>query len=255
MFLRANFSPIWITSNGEKEKCPRNTSRFKFPRYCDLISFICYLLESVLVSSRYLESSTFISSSFHVEKCYVPGIDFGILYNGNASLSDDQMNDAASKIQQLLLPIYKTFRYHSYNFIWNPKSSRNSGFKSYSEVNFIRQILNYVNRPIRLTVYEDIAASFKTQLTELNRSFSKVKFLLVITKIPLDEEALRPHQVSFYGEKINIYNFVLDSSLVEKYDGPFSPRVRLDRLTYGADNAEIDEFIQVVKNKSHRICQ
>ena len=165
------------------------------------------------------------------------------------------MKDAASKIRQLLLPIYKTFRYQSYNFIWNPKSPEKSGFKSYSEVNFVKQIRNYVNRPISLRVYEDIAVSLKTQLTELHRSFSKVKFLLVITKIPLDEEALRPHQVSFYGEKINIYNFVLDSSLVEKYDGPFSTKTRLGRLTYGADDAEIDEFIQVGKNKSHQICQ
>ena len=79
--------------------------------------------------------------------------------------------------------------------------------------------------------------------------------MLVITEIPLDEEALRPLQLSFYGEKINIYNFVLDSSLVEKYDGPFSTETRLGRLVYGADDAEIDEFIQAVKNKSHRICQ
>ena len=196
-----------------------------------------------------------MSYSFHVEKCYAPGIDFGILYNRSASLSDDQMKDTASKIQELLLPIYKTFRYQSYNFIWNPKSPKNSGFKSYSEVNFVRKILNYVNRPIRLRVYEDIVASVKTQLTEVHRSFSKVKFLLVITKIPLDEEALRSHQVSFYGEKINIYNFVLDSSLVEKYEGPFSTKTRLGRLTYGIDDAEIDEFIHVVKNKRHQICQ
>ena len=165
------------------------------------------------------------------------------------------MMDVATKIQQLLLPIYKTFRYQSYNFIWNPKSKKHSGFKSYSEKTFLSQIQNYVKRPISFTVYEDITASVKTQLTELHRSYSKVKCLLVITEIPLDEEDLRPLQLSFYGEKINIYNFVLDSSLVEKYDGPFSTETRLGRLVYGADDAEIDEFIQAVKNKSHRICQ
>ena len=185
----------------------------------------------------------------------MPGIDFGILYNRSTSLSVDQMKDSATKIQQLLLPIYKTFRYQTYNFIWDPKSKKHSGFKSYSESTFLIQILSYVKRPISLGVYEDIAVSVKTQLTELHRSFSKVKFLLVVTEIPLDEEALRRFQVSFYGEKINIYNFVLDSSLVEKYDGPFSTETRLGRLVYGADNAEIDEFVQVVKNKSHRICQ
>ena len=190
-----------------------------------------------------------------VEKCYLPGIDFGILYNRSVSLSDDQMTDAATKIQQLLLPIYKAFRYQSYNFIWNPKSKKHSGFKSYSEKTFVSQIQNYLKRPISFRVYEDIAASIKTQLTELHRSFSKVKYLLVITEIPLDEESLRPLQVSFYGEKINIYNFVLDSSLVEKYEGPFSTETRLGRLVYGAGGAEINEFIQVVKNKSHRICQ
>ena len=79
-----------------------------------------------------------------------------------------------------------------------------------------------MKRPISFTVYEDITASVKTQLTELHRSYSKVKCLLVITEIPLDEEYLRPLQL---------------------------------RLVYGADDAEIDEFIQAVKNKSHRICQ
>ena len=206
---------------------------------------------SCLFSSRFLNVITFSS----VEKCYLPGIDFGILYNRSVSLSDDQMTDVATKIQQLLLPIYKTFRYQSYNFIWNPKSKKHSGFKSYSVKTFLSQIQNYVKRPISFTVYEDITASVKTQLTELHRSYSKVKCLLVITEIPLDEEALRPLQLSFYGEKINIYNFVLDSSLVEKYDGPFSTETRLGRLVYGADDAEIDEFIQAVKNKSHRICQ
>lgn len=206
---------------------------------------------SCLFSSRFLNVITFSS----VEKCYIPGIDFGILYNRSVSLSDDQITDVAAKIQQLLLPIYKTFRYQSYNFIWNPKSKKHSGFKSYSEKTFLSQIQNYVKRPISFTVYEDITASVKTQLTELHRSYSKVKCLLVITEIPLDEEYLRPLQLSFYGEKINIYNFVLDSSLVEKYDGPFSTETRLGRLVYGANDAEIDEFIQAVKNKSHRICQ
>ena len=82
-----------------------------------------------------------------------------------------------------------------------------------------------------------------------------MKFLLVITKIPLDEEALRPLQLSFYGEKINIYNFVPDSSLVEKYDRPFSTEARLRPLVYGADNAGIEEFLQYVKNRIYRICQ
>ena len=82
-----------------------------------------------------------------------------------------------------------------------------------------------------------------------------MKFLLVITEIPLDEEALRPLQRSFYGEKINIYNFVPDSSLVEKYDRPFSTEARLRPLVYGADNAGIEEFLQYVKNRIYRICQ
>ena len=55
---------------------------------------------------------------------------------------------------------------------------------------------------------------------------------MVITEIPLDEEDLRPLQLSFHGEKINIYNFVPDSSLVEKYDGPFSTKTRLKPLVY-----------------------
>ena len=93
---------------------------------------------------------------------------FGILYKRSTSLSVDQMKDAVTKIQQLLLPIDKKFRYQSYNFIWDPESKNYSGFKSYSESTFVSQILDYVKRPISFRVYEDIAVSVKTQLTELH---------------------------------------------------------------------------------------
>ena len=76
------------------------------------------------------------------------------------------MKDAVTKIQQLLLPIYKTFRYQSCNFIWDPESKNYSGFKCYSESTFVNQILDYVKRPISFRVYE--AVSVKTQLTELH---------------------------------------------------------------------------------------
>ena len=58
---------------------------------------------------------------------------FGILYKRSTSLSVDQMKDAVTKIQQLLLPIDKKFRYQSYNFIWDPESKNYSGFKSYGD--------------------------------------------------------------------------------------------------------------------------
>ena len=100
-------------------------------------------------------------------------MDFGILYKRSTSLSVDQMKDAVTKIQQLLLPIYKTFRYQSCNFIWDPESKNYSGFKSYSESTFVNQILDYVKPPMSFRVYKDVAVSVKTQLTELHRSFGK----------------------------------------------------------------------------------
>lgn len=161
----------------------------------------------------------------------------------------------ALKIQRLLLPIYKAFRYQSYNFIWDPKSNKQSGFTSYGESKFLRKIEDYMKRPVVHKVYEEIEDSIKTQLTERYRSFSKIKVLLVITEIPLDEEELRPFQTSPYGEKINLYNFVLDSSLVEKFEGPLSTKLRVGRLIYGTENHEVDEFIQIMENEIYHMCE
>ena len=76
----------------------------------------------------------------------------------------------------------------------------------------------------------------------------------MITQSPLDEETLKTYQMSFYGEKINLYNFVLDSSLVEKFEEPFSTKPRSGRLTYGIDDSDINGFIKIIKNFSQQTC-
>ena len=57
---------------------------------------------------------------------------------------------------------------------------------------------------------KNIETSVKTQLPELHRSFSKLKVLLFTIQFPLDKGAMKIFQISLYGEKIKIYNFLLD---------------------------------------------
>ena len=61
--------------------------------------------------------------------------------------------------------------------------------------------------------------------------------------------------MSFYGEKMNLYNFALYSSLVEKFESPFSTKPRSGRLTYGTDDSDINGFIKILKNYSQQTCQ
>ena len=77
----------------------------------------------------------------------------------------------------------------------------------------------------------------------------------MITRSPLDDEILKTLQMSFYGEKMNLYNFALDSSLVEKFESPFSTKPRSGRLTYGIDDSDINGFIKILKNYSQQTCQ
>lgn len=196
----------------------------------------------------------FAISWSHLEKCFARGVDFGILYSPKAVLPQDQINEITLKTKQLLLKIYKAFPLQSYNFIWSPRSNRHTGFASFNEITFKNQIEDYVKHQISFNVYEHIAASIKIELTELYRSFAKIKVLLVITQSPLDEETLKIFQMSFYGEKINLYNFVLDSSLVEKFEEPFSTKPRSGRLTYGIDDSDINGFIKIIKNFSQQTC-
>ena len=180
----------------------------------------------------------------------MPGVDFGILYSPNTALPQDQVNKVTLKSKQLLLKIYKAFPLQSYNFIWSPRSNRHTGFASFNEVTFKNEIEDYVKRQISFDAYRHIAASIKTELTELHRSFAKIKVFLVITQSPLNEEILKTLQMSVYVEKINLYNFALDSSLVEKFESPFSTKPRSRRLTYGIDDSDINGFIKILKNYS-----
>ena len=111
----------------------------------------------------------------------MPGVDFGILYSPNTALPQDKVNKVTLKSKQLLLKIYKAFPLQSYNFIWSPRSNRHTGFASFNEVTFKNQIEDYVKRQISFDVYRHTAASIKTELTELHRSFAKIKVFLVIT--------------------------------------------------------------------------
>ena len=91
------------------------------------------------------------------------------------------MNKVTLKSKRLLLKIYKAFPLQSYNFIWRSRSNRHTDFASFNEVTFKNQIEEYVKRQISFDAYRHIAASIKTELTELHRSFAKIKVFLVIT--------------------------------------------------------------------------
>ena len=102
-------------------------------------------------------------------------------------------------------------------------------------------------------MYQRVRDATFTDLTELHRSIAKIKVLIVITKYPLDETKLKDMSVSQYREDIDIFNFAMESSGIERTEGPLSLQPRVGRMTFGFD--EVNALLKSVKEKkTKQIC-
>ena len=152
------------------------------------------------------------------------------------------------------MPILKVHSSQSYFFIPKGKSSSSDGFSTYSEANFKQKIDSYVKaQAVSFDVYQRVRDATFTDLTELHRSIAKIKVLIVITKYPLDETKLKDMSVSQYREDIDIFNFAMESSDIERTEGPLSLQPRVGRMTFGFD--EVNALLKSVKEKkTKQIC-
>ena len=152
------------------------------------------------------------------------------------------------------MPILKVHSSQSYFFIPKGKPSSSDGFSTYTEANFKQKIDSYVKaQAVSFNVYQRVKHAAFTDLTELHRSVAKIKVLIVITKHPLGETKLKDINVSQYREDINIFNFAMESSGIERTEGPLSTQPRAGRMTFGFE--EVNALLKSVKEKKDKqIC-
>lgn len=152
------------------------------------------------------------------------------------------------------MPILKVHSSQSYFFIPKGKPSSSDGFSTYTEANFKQKTDSYVKaQAVSFNVYQRVRHAAFTDLTELHRSVAKIKVLIVITKHPLDETKLKDMNVSQYREDINIFNFAMESTGIERTEGPLSTQPRAGRMTFGFE--EVNALLKSVKEKKDKqIC-